>query len=213
MTSKRARRFGSVTQITRLFFGANTATVVNASPNWKPLMTAGDPGGCGRTLASTLSDQSRTQWTAPVRHPTPSEVVRVGERTVAPLGVPWVGNLTGQGLEQDAPERVAVGTRIDSRTFPLLGRHVVSRAHRNLRLSHLGAGGHALGEPKSARYACSPRRRLSTSTFAGLTSRCTRPCSWALSSASAIWSTIFAARAGSSLPCEEIKRPEIGAME
>ena len=99
----------------------------------------------------------------------------------------------GEALVEHAGERVAVGAPVDRLAADLLRGEVVERAGRR-RPRRRSA---ACVTPKSVRYACSSSSR---STFAGLTSRWTRPCRCAASSAPAIWPRIASARSGASAP-------------
>ena len=71
------------------------------------------------------------------------------------------------------------------------------------------SGSAGFATPKSVSDACSISPRRSTSTFEGLTSRCTRPFACAASSAAAIWPTSATARAGLEPPLPPEQRTQI----
>ena len=116
------------------------------------------------------------------------------------VAVELVGHRAREGLEEDAAEGVHVGASVELRAPRLLRRDVVGRADRSpVPVSSLGAA-RSFVSPKSLRNARSTPSRAVTSTFPGLTSRCTSPRRCASSSAPATSPTTRTARSGASRP-------------
>ena len=99
------------------------------------------------------------------------------------------GRISGQALEEQAPERVHVGALVDGIALDLFGRDVVDRPDELARLGEPARRQALFVRPKSDTYAWSSGV---SRTFAGFTSRWTSPRAWAASRALATWSTILA---------------------
>ena len=95
------------------------------------------------------------------------------------------GRLAREALVEDTGERVEVGAPVDRLPTYLFGGDVVGRAGEVAALERARRGQPARRARSRPGRRARGRPGSRSSTLAGLTSRCTSPCSWATSSASA----------------------------